>query len=73
MRSFRGECVLGCQNGVVKETRPDPNYASSFFSQNWPPNAIGQVYLKNSDSDWPFEMADFRTYDREIADEEIER
>ena len=57
-------------NGVIKENVTDPNYASSFFSQNWPPGAIGQVY-QNSDSDWPFEMADFRAYDRALTDEEI--
>jgi len=50
-------------NGVIKE--------NSFFSQNWPPSAIGQVY-QNSDSDWPFEMADFRAYDRALTDEEIQ-
>lgn len=57
-------------NGVIKENVTDPNYASSFFGPSWPPTAIGQVY-QNSDSDWPFEMADLRAYDRALSDEEI--
>lgn len=36
-----------------------------------PPAALGQVY-QNTDSDWPFAMADFRACDRAISDEEIE-
>jgi len=57
-------------NGVVKENRTDPNYANSFFSPNWLPSAVGQV-CQNTDSDWPFAMADLRAYDRALRDEEI--
>ena len=57
-------------DGVVRETRSDPNYASSFYSETLLPSAVGQVY-QDTDSDWPFEMADLRIYDRALSDEEI--
>jgi hypothetical protein len=43
---------------------------SSFFGPNWLAAAIGQVF-QNDDSNWPFEMADLRAYDRALSDEEI--
>ncbi len=67
----QGQTLSLWANGVVKETQTDPNYANSFFGPSWLPTAIGQVY-QNSDSDWPFEMADLRVYDRALSDEEIE-
>jgi hypothetical protein len=44
---------------------------SSFFSPSWLAAAVGQVF-QDTDSDWPFEMADFRAYDRALSDEEIQ-
>jgi hypothetical protein len=57
-------------DGVDRDTRTDPNYANSFFSETWLASAIGQFY-QNDDSNWPFEMADFRAYDRALSDEEM--
>lgn len=67
----QGQTLSLLVNGVVKETQTDPNYANSFFGPNWLPAAIGQVY-QNTDSDWQFDMADFRAYDRALSDEEIQ-
>ena len=66
----QGQMLSFWVNGVVKETVTDPNYTSSFYGPSWPPTAIGQVY-QNTDSDWPFEMADLRAYDRALSDEDI--
>ena len=66
----QGQMLSLLVNGVVRETQTDPAYANSFFSETWLPSAIGQVY-QNSDSNWPFDMADFRAYDRALSDEEI--
>jgi len=66
----QGQTLSLWANGVAKETRTDPNYAGSFYGPSWPSTAIGQVY-QNSDSDWPFEMADLRAYDRALSNEEI--
>jgi len=66
----QGQALSLWADGVAKETQSDPNYANSFYGPNWLPTAIGQVF-QNTDSDWPFEMADFRAYDRALSDEEI--
>jgi hypothetical protein len=66
----QGQALSLCVNGVVEDTRTDPKYANSFFSPSWLPAAIGQVF-QSADSDWPFDMADFRAYDRALSDQEI--
>ena len=65
-----GQTLSLLVDGIVKDTRNDPNYTNSFYGPSWPSTAVGQVY-QNSDSDWPFDMADFRAYDRALSDEEI--
>lgn len=67
---LQGQALSLWANGVIKDNRTDPNYANSFFSPTWLPAAIGQVF-QNADSDWPFDMADFRAYDRALSDQEI--
>ena len=66
----QGQTLSLWVNGVAKETRTDPNYANSFYSPSWPSTALGQVY-QNTDSNWPFDMADLRAYGRALSDEEI--
>lgn len=57
-------------DGLAQDTRTDPNYTGSFYSSAWQPWAIGQLY-QSTQSDWPFEMANFRTYIRALSDEEM--
>jgi hypothetical protein len=66
----QGQALSLWADGAVKDNRTDPNYANSFFSPNWLAAAIGQVF-QSTNSDWPFEMADLRAYDRALSDEEI--
>ncbi len=67
----RGETLALWVDGAAHDTRTDPDYARNLFGGSWDPRAIGQTYDSYL-SDWPFEMADLRVYDRALRDEEIE-
>jgi len=67
----QGQALSLWIDGVARDTRSDPDYAQSFYCPSWRSAAIGQVF-QNTMSDGPFEMADFRAYDRALSDEEIQ-
>jgi len=67
----RGDTLALWVDGTAHDTRTDPDYANNLFVSTWDHRAIGQTY-SNEMSDWPFQMADLRVYDRALRDEEIE-
>ena len=66
----QGETLSLWIDGTVHDTRTNSDYTKNLFGSSWSVRAIGQTYGTYL-SDWPFDMADLRAYDRAITDGEI--
>ena len=66
----QGETLSLWVDGMVQDTKSNPSYAMNLFPGAWSSSAIGLTY-GGAQAGWPFAMADFRTCDRAISDEEI--